>query len=276
MCSGRSPPRTGGGDIVALRVLVAEDNVVNQMVARLMLVKLGHEVTTVGDGVAAVEAAQQGRFDVVLMDVQMPVLGGLEATARIRAELPSESQPRIVALSASVLAEDRSATVEAGMDDFLSKPLRLQELDAVLSRGAQPPAQVAATLIEAIWDRLDELGGHDQLEDRMLFSQLLRSLAGRAPMALHDIALAVGHHHSADVNEQVHSLRGSVANLGGNELAALLYEIERRSLLDQPVDPASLQPVRRELTQFCCALLAVADELDQDIARDIAADGAVG
>lgn len=244
---------------------MAEDNVVNQMLARLMLTKLGHEVTTVGDGVAAVEAAHHGGFDVVLMAVQMPVLDGLGAAVRIRAELPLESQPRIVAVSASELVEDRSASVEAGMDDFLSKPLRLRELDIVLSRGGLPPEQLLEARIEAIRNRLDELAGRDQDEDRILFSQLLRSLAGRAPQALDDIAVAADHSLSADIAEQAHSLKGSVSSLGGNELAHLLDSIEQASRVDRPIQPASLERVRRELSLFCGALLAVADELDQGI-----------
>jgi CheY-like chemotaxis protein len=246
-----------------LRVLLAEDHLINQKVAQLMLAKLGHEVDTVGNGLEAVEAARRRTYDVVLMDVQMPELDGLGATARIRAELPPECQPRIVALSAGLQDEERSACVEAGMDDFLAKPMRLQQLDALLSRDGGRPSRAPDARITAIRERLDELGGIDRDEDRELFAQLLRSLAGRAHQALDEADDAARRSDGAAFAEHVHGLKGSAANLGGNRLAGLLRGIEEASPLGQPADQAGLGPVRDELTLFCASLLAVADELDE-------------
>ncbi|MDQ3343988.1 MAG: response regulator, partial [Actinomycetota bacterium] len=115
-----------------LRVLLAEDNVVNQKVGQLMLDKLGHHVDTVGNGWEALQAVLHLPYDVVLMDVQMPEMDGLEATRRIRSDLPMRRQPRIVAMTASALVEDRAACREAGMDDYLAKPVRAADLAAVL------------------------------------------------------------------------------------------------------------------------------------------------
>ena len=97
-----------------LRILLAEDNPVNQRVAQLMLARLGHQVDTVGTGFAAVRAVRHTDYDLVLMDVQMPELDGVGATEIIRAELPSSRQPPIVAVTASVLAEDRAAWRPSG------------------------------------------------------------------------------------------------------------------------------------------------------------------
>jgi PAS domain S-box-containing protein len=115
-----------------LRILLVEDNVVNQKVARLLLTKMGHVVDTVGNGQEALAAVHARPYDVVLMDVQMPVMDGLEATRRIRAELPPERQPRILAMTASALVNDRDACTAAGMNAHLSKPVRAEELMAVL------------------------------------------------------------------------------------------------------------------------------------------------
>ncbi len=115
-----------------LRVLLAEDNPTNQLVGRLMLTKLGHRVDVVGNGLEALDAVARVSYDVVLMDVQMPEMDGLEATAAIRAQLPSDHQPRIVALTASVALEDRLACERAGMDGYLAKPVRAGELSAAL------------------------------------------------------------------------------------------------------------------------------------------------
>ncbi len=115
-----------------LRILLAEDNPVNQRVGRLMLDKLGHHVDVAANGAEAVQAVHELAYDVVLMDVHMPQMDGLEATRRIRAELPQQRQPRIVAMTASALAEDREACHGAGMDGYLAKPVRAAELAAVL------------------------------------------------------------------------------------------------------------------------------------------------
>ncbi|GLW31871.1 ATP-binding protein [Actinoplanes regularis] len=119
-----------------LRVLVAEDNPVNQRVAELLLERRGHRVHIVADGAAAVAAAHADPYDLVLMDVQMPVMDGLTATERIRADPPVHGTPRIVALSANVMVDDRTAGLRAGMDDFLAKPIQEPELDAVLATAA--------------------------------------------------------------------------------------------------------------------------------------------
>lgn len=115
-----------------LRVLLAEDNVINQKVGQLMLRKLGHRVDTVSNGREAVTAAHRQPYDVILMDLQMPEVDGLQATRAIRSELSRGRQPWIVAMTASVLVEDRDACQAAGMDDYLAKPVRQDLLAAAL------------------------------------------------------------------------------------------------------------------------------------------------
>ena len=143
----RIPEQRIGDDVVAgapLRILFAEDNSTNQLVGRLMLAKLGHRVDVVGNGREAVEALRWASYDLVLMDVQMPEMDGLEATRRIRTDLPGPRQPHIVALTASVASEDRMACRDAGRDGYLAKPVRLAELSAALQavqpRTADSPA----------------------------------------------------------------------------------------------------------------------------------------
>ena len=116
----------------SLKILVAEDNSVNQLVARAMLVQLRHEVTMVHNGVQAVDAVASGLFDVVLMDVQMPEMDGLDATRAIR-QLPcaARSVP-IIALTANAMKEDEAQCMAAGMDGFLCKPLNLKSLSDAL------------------------------------------------------------------------------------------------------------------------------------------------
>jgi len=118
-----------------LRILLAEDNAVNQKLALRLLAQLGYEARVAGDGQQAIDALVDSAFDVVLMDVQMPELDGLEATRRIRNRWPDRDL-RIVAMTANAMAGDREACLAAGMDDYISKPIRVADLTAALERAS--------------------------------------------------------------------------------------------------------------------------------------------
>jgi signal transduction histidine kinase/DNA-binding response OmpR family regulator len=120
-----------------LRILLAEDNAVNQKLALRLLRQLGYEAAVAGDGQQAIDALAGMPYDVVLMDVQMPELDGLEATRRIRKRWP-KSPLRIVAMTANAMAGDREACLAAGMDDYISKPIRPAELTGALERVPAP------------------------------------------------------------------------------------------------------------------------------------------
>jgi PAS domain S-box-containing protein len=119
-----------------LKILVAEDNVVNQKLVLRLLERLGYSADLVENGIEAVAAVERHGYDFVLMDLQMPELDGLEATRRILARHPADSAPRIAALTANAMAEDRAMCMAAGMHDYLSKPIRPEELVAALERAA--------------------------------------------------------------------------------------------------------------------------------------------
>ncbi|SFB21454.1 PAS domain S-box-containing protein [Cohnella sp. OV330] len=120
-----------------MRILVAEDHAVNQQIIRAMLNKLGYEPTIAADGQAAVNAAIAQPFDLVLMDVQMPAMDGLQAAAKIKELLPEHRRPIIVALTAFARQEDRAACLAAGMNDFLSKPTRPAEIQELLVKWSE-------------------------------------------------------------------------------------------------------------------------------------------
>ena len=117
-----------------LRVLVVEDNPVNQRVATLLLQRLGYRATTVGNGLEALAALELADYDAILMDVEMPEIDGCEATRQIRAQRPASDRPWIIALTAGAMPEDRERALAAGMNDFLTKPVRTDALSVALTR----------------------------------------------------------------------------------------------------------------------------------------------
>jgi two-component system sensor histidine kinase/response regulator len=127
--------RGAPGAGAALRILVAEDNVVNQRLVVRMLEMRGHHVAVAGNGREALEALAKAKFDLVFMDVQMPVMDGFEATAGIRElEKSTDRHQIVIAVTAHAMKDDRELCLAAGMDGYLSKPIRPQELDAILEK----------------------------------------------------------------------------------------------------------------------------------------------
>jgi CheY-like chemotaxis protein/anti-sigma regulatory factor (Ser/Thr protein kinase) len=124
----------GAPETSSLRILLTEDNAVNQKVALRILDKLGYRADVASNGLEALAALERGEYDVVLMDIQMPEMDGLEASRQICARWPDESRPRIIAMTANAMIEDREACFAAGMDDYVAKPVRPEELAEALDR----------------------------------------------------------------------------------------------------------------------------------------------
>ena len=253
-----------------LRILLAEDNPVNQKVAQLLVGKLGHRLDTVSNGLEAVRAVHSVAYDVILMDVQMPQMDGLEATRRIRRELPADRQPRIVAVTASTLIADRTACTDAGMDHYLSKPMRPHELNAALAasrlRIADVEAQAQTAVQAAIRNRLTELDGPGDGEDNALYVEMMRAFIARAPRLVNELQEAAARDSAKGVEHAAHSLKGSALTLGGVALAELLEDLEARSRLGT-VPEANGDELRRiwhEVAAFSGSLAIVASELATD------------
>jgi CheY-like chemotaxis protein len=117
-----------------LRILLAEDNVVNQKLALRLLQQMGYRADLASNGIEAIESVERQAYDVVLMDVQMPDMDGLEASRQICARMPPANRPRIVAMTANAMQGDREMCMEAGMDDYLTKPIRVDRLVEALNQ----------------------------------------------------------------------------------------------------------------------------------------------
>ncbi|WP_229073478.1 ATP-binding protein [Actinoplanes sp. DH11] len=223
----------------SLLVLVAEDNPVNQRVAQLLLERRGHRVETVGDGEAAVEAVLRTRYDLVLMDVQMPVLDGLDATRIIRADPPPHGTPRIVALTANAMVDDRKASQLAGMDGFLAKPIIEADLDVVLAGAAAhadvrlagigplpgPDTDDESASIRACVDSIAEMVP----EDRERLAEILGNFADRLPGVLDRMDEAASTGDARNLARLAHGLKGSSSTLGANRFAAICADLEIRA-----------------------------------------------
>jgi CheY-like chemotaxis protein len=217
-----------------LRVLVAEDNRVNQLVIRRLLERLRHTVILCADGRAAVAAVEAERPDLVLMDVQMPEMDGFAATAAIRAceaMHPGGRRLPIVALTAFAMKGDRERCLAAGMDDYLTKPIRRDQLEAVLARyapGARGPAEALdPAQAEVAGAALDEatvlayVGG-----DRQLLGELLGIFLEDGPGQLQALRAAAAGADPAALMRAAHTLSGSLKVLGATAAIALVGRLE--------------------------------------------------
>ena len=225
-------PRTTG-----LRILVAEDHPVNQEVVRQILQRLGHHVEVVADGHAALAALEQsgrGTFNLVLMDVQMPVMGGLEATAAIRAaERASGTHLPIVALTAHAMHGDRERYLEAGMDGYVTKPIDGVELTRIIAQlvpaaaaqGPLPAAAVPVAPVAAGRPAFDERFIRARLGDNaQLFAKLVRLFLGDSPARMRAMRRAINTGDGEALREAAHALKGAAANFA----AAPVVDAARR------------------------------------------------
>jgi signal transduction histidine kinase/DNA-binding response OmpR family regulator len=212
-------------DDLPLRILLAEDNVINQRVALAMLTRLGYRADIVANGTEAVRAAEIGAYDVVLMDVQMPEMDGITATRVIRTQAPNIKQPWIIAMTANVSTDDRAACLSAGMDDFVGKPMRLEDVVGALSRiqsgknvtTKQPETQQDSVLEAKTLAALRDLGGFDDIIEEFLTEMPSRVQAihtAAAENRLHVLAL------------HAHALKGASGAVGAPRLGNVAAKIE--------------------------------------------------
>jgi two-component system, sensor histidine kinase and response regulator len=236
---GRADPIASAGS--GLRILLAEDNAVNQTLAVRLLERRGHRVVVVGDGREAVAALEREPFDLVLMDVQMPELSGFEATAAIRErEQVTGTHTPIVAMTAHAMKGDRERCLEAGMDGYVSKPIQAErlfrEIDRLVDPGSRAGAPTAYTLaapgardVEArqptVIDRgelLTRFAG-----DEGLLREVVGIFAGEAPQLVAAGRDAIARGDAADLQRAAHTLKGCVGNFGASPAYEAAQRVDR-------------------------------------------------
>jgi PAS domain S-box-containing protein len=210
-----------------LRILLAEDNAVNQKVALALLHRLGYRADVAWNGVEALAALERQPYDVVLMDVQMPELDGLDATRRICERWPPEARPRIIAMTANALLEDREACFAAGMDDYVAKPIRPEELANALrlarENGRSTAVERSAPLEPGALESLRELGGDD------FVAEVVETFLADAPSLLASLRSALERGEEDELRRAAHTLKSNGQTFGAVGFADLCRELEERA-----------------------------------------------
>jgi two-component system, sensor histidine kinase and response regulator len=214
----------------SLQILLAEDNQVNQKLAMRLLEKRGHHIAIASNGREALSALEKKHFDLVLMDVQMPEMDGLEATRLLREKEKSSGQHQaVVAMTALVMKGDRERCMTAGMDGYLSKPIRQQELDDVLDTYLaldrpnpflSKPDDLPETsvCVEELLERIDG--------DRGFLSELLVLFLGDYPGQIQSARQAIANNDAAELQRVGHALKGALGNLAAPIASGIAGELE--------------------------------------------------
>jgi CheY-like chemotaxis protein len=222
---------------------VVEDNAVNQRVAVKMLERLGYRADVAANGIEAVEALSRIPYAAVLMDVQMPEMDGLEATAEIRRREGAERRTPIIAMTASAMHDDRDRALEAGMDDFVSKPVKPEDLSTVLERwvigaedaeagGAEPGgvsdgnAPDGPAIDRSVLAGLEELRDTQEEGEPDALHELIELFLADVSSQMGALREAVGAGDALSMERIAHSLKGSCANMGAVGMQGMCAELE--------------------------------------------------
>lgn len=228
-------PRLAAGDR-GLKILLAEDNAVNQLLAMRLLEKMGHAVTLASNGKEAVERHARETFDLVLMDIQMPIMGGLEATQAIREEEKRKGAwTPIVATTAHAIKGDRQKCLDAGMDGYVSKPIRVDLLKAEIERvtggsrskrGEDEAMSEQESPSESAGVNLDELLARVE-NDRDLLKEMVSMFRDDFPRYVDELRRAVGRGDSSEVAKVAHTLKGMLGNMAATRAEAAASRVEQ-------------------------------------------------
>lgn len=223
-----------------LRILIAEDNEINRTLARVSLERLGYIPMLVENGELAVAEASKKEYDIIFMDVQMPVMDGFSATRELRKKL--SYQPVIVAMTALALEGDREKCLEAGMDDYLSKPIRQEDFENILQKWSpnlKRNNQITYTkeelIDEKLYQRLQEMAD----DDASFLINLVELFKKQSEDSIHDIQKYYASGNLKELSQAAHKLKGSSLNLGARLLAEKCKALEQLAA-EQKVIPAVL------------------------------------
>jgi signal transduction histidine kinase/DNA-binding response OmpR family regulator len=243
----------------SLRILLAEDNAVNQKVALRLLDQLGYRADVASNGLEALQALEQRAYDVVLMDVQMPELDGLDASRLICERWPAEVRPRIIAMTANVLPEDREACFAAGMDDYVAKPIRPDELVEALRR-ARPLRRARTTSAETAGAALDAsaIEALRELDGDGFLAEVIDTFLSDAPTLIAALRTTHEQGDAEELRRTAHMLKSNGQIFGAGRFSDLCQTLEARARSGELDDSAELlEQIEREYAALETSLAAL-------------------
>jgi CheY-like chemotaxis protein len=250
-----------------LHILLAEDNIVNQKVTARILERLGYRADIVANGYEVIEALERQRYDVVLMDVQMPEMDGLEAARRICRRWPKEERPRLIAMTAYALEGDREWCLAAGMEDYITKPVKIEELVDALerSRPVLPPPTEAQTVAQDSAPVLDQgaIDGLVAVMDKEV-TEVLDVFLDNAAKLMGEIEQSARQGSAEGLKSAAHTLKSSSAMFGAMRLSNVCKELElmgRTGAVEGAQEKATR--AKAEYEQAVAALKAARDRIAQ-------------
>jgi len=263
VCAEESNTLTTHDHRQSVKVLLVEDNKVNRTVAIGLLKHAGHDVVYATNGMEALSALEKDTFDIVLMDIQMPVLDGLEATRRIRSKPQYEKLP-VIAMTAHAMKGDKEKCLEAGMSDYITKPINSKKLRdmikvwtgqhineeskrRIIDQSATKPDSDTSELFPLnVEEALDRLGGN-----RELYATVVDMFLSHMPDTIDRLAKAIDDHAWEQLSLDAHSLKGAAGNIGAEPIRCLAEKME--SLVAEHQDSElrlALQQAQRELQRL--------------------------
>ncbi|MES2130464.1 MAG: response regulator [Pseudomonadota bacterium] len=227
-------------DTLPLKILVAEDNAINQKVVKQLLMHLGYRADVAANGVEALAALERQNYDVVLMDVQMPEMDGLEATRRLRARFGPDALPRVIAMTANAMPGDRETCLAAGMDAYVSKPVELTDISAVLVKVMAPLLEDSAGGADVIdRRRIEQLRELEDESNPTLVDDLIQMFFNDCPAHLAKLAQALAAGDAGAVEAGAHRLLSGIDNLGALRMhgrCVMLERLGKEGRLDEAPD----------------------------------------
>jgi CheY-like chemotaxis protein/HPt (histidine-containing phosphotransfer) domain-containing protein len=251
-------PRAASTPRLGLRVLVVDDNEVNQFVATEQVSELGYEVGVASDGRQAVDMVMTGKYDAVLMDCQMPVMDGYEATREIRRRQPEGTHIPIIALTAHALLGERDKVLEAGMDDYLTKPLRSDALRKALAHFLSTKVRdETASRSDDREDADDDLVDLDAETRRS--PKVIELVLRHVPNQLDALHHAIDSGEAPDVRAHAHKLKGSCASIGARRMARLSEQLQHAG------ERGELQGAQERMAALRESFAAVREQLQREL-----------
>jgi CheY-like chemotaxis protein len=244
-----------------MKILVAEDNAVNQRVVQQLLAHLGYRVDLAGNGLEVLDALERQTYDLILMDVQMPQMDGLEATRRIRARHGANAALRIIAMTANALPGDRDLCLEAGMDGYLAKPIELDGLRASIAREHEAKTSASDPAGPAILNtrRLDQLYELQDEDNPRLVAGIVDLFITDSPTHLAALSRAAENGDAPALKATAHRFLSSIENLGALRMREPCMSLEKMGQEGQTAGAAAL--IKQLGDEFIVVRAALSDRV---------------